>query len=207
MDLDQERRLLVGGYTQSVYPLDGRWKNLEKRVWGVLAHQVLKRHHPQQLLLLGLGGGTFLQLLVHQAPRVEVVAVELDPEVVRLGQKYFGLDALPRVNFLVADALEVVRQPQLLLPRLDFDTLVVDLYLGGSYPSFMEQEDFFRSLQKLVIPGGQVFFNRILNQKDPTSRQHFLDKLAAYFVNLEVEAVPSGAQEANFIFSATKKEL
>ena len=42
-------------------------------------------------LVIGLGGGALPMVLCRMYPGVKVVAVELDPEIVRVAKQYFGL--------------------------------------------------------------------------------------------------------------------
>ena len=58
----RERRLIVGGDTLSVYPLDGNWERMRNEYWwhALVAVEIPRR---PSVLLVGLGGGTQVHLL------------------------------------------------------------------------------------------------------------------------------------------------
>ena len=45
------------------------------------------------ILILGLGCGTAAKIFSQKWPKAKIVGVEIDPEVIRVGKKYFGLDS------------------------------------------------------------------------------------------------------------------
>jgi len=203
VDVGDERRLSVGGYVQSVYPLDGNWEKFSQRVWGFLRYATLKNHHSKKILLLGLGGGTFLHLLADALPEAEIICLEIDEKIVEVAKKYFDLEKAKNVRWVIADAAKVVVEPSKYLGEEKFDTVIVDIYLGGQLPAFSATEDFYFSVHELLEPDGKAIFNRIFPLTDEASRQQFLDKLSRYFTNLETAAVPNlpSAVEGNFVFS------
>ncbi|MDP2874428.1 MAG: fused MFS/spermidine synthase [bacterium] len=203
IDVGDERRLSVGGYVQSVYPLDGNWESFSRRVWGYLRDASLKNHCPKKILLLGLGGGTFLHLLANALPEAKIICVEIDEQIVEVAKKYFDLAKAKNVKLVIADAAQVVAKPAKYLGEEKFDTVIVDIYLGGQLPPFSATADFYSSVRKLLAPGGKAIFNRIFTIRDEASQRAFLAKLARHFSNLEMTAVPNipSAIEGNFIFS------
>ena len=118
----RERKLLVNGVCQSV-----NWDapGIGKRVWGKITE--IPRYRdidiPRQdggelsdlncftnfrCLVLGLGGGTAAHLLTRQFPGIRVDGVELDPAIIEVGKGFFGLDKIPNLNIICADAYNVV---------------------------------------------------------------------------------------------------
>lgn len=52
----------------------------------------------RRALVVGLGGGTIVGLLRAARPRLRIDAVEIDPLVVRVARRYFGLEVLPAAD-------------------------------------------------------------------------------------------------------------
>ena len=76
------------------------------------------------LLILGLGGGSAARLARALAPRARIVGVEIDPRVVALARRWFGLGEL---------GLEVVRADAegfLAGCRERFDAVLEDVFVG-----------------------------------------------------------------------------
>jgi spermidine synthase len=129
-------------------------------VWWALASPILllPRRRPRRVLLLGLAAGSVGRAVRALDPAAEIVGVELDPEVVRLARRHFGLDQL-RLELVVGDALEFLRRD-----RRRFDLVVEDLFVGSS--RFVRKPDWllgegYRLIRRRLRPGGYVVSNTI----------------------------------------------
>src|SRR5215467_11204869 len=88
-----ERRLIVGGDTLSVFPIDGNWRRVEKDYWWRALVEVALPAHPTALLV-GLGGGTQVHLLRRLVHPRRITAIERDPEILRVANDWFGLSTI-----------------------------------------------------------------------------------------------------------------
>lgn len=94
--------------------------------WDALAAGALMHPgKPESLLLLGLGGGTVLRQIRHFLPELEITAVEIDPEMVRLARDYMALDTR-RTRVVVEDAWRFLRSD-----TQGYDIILDDLYRCG----------------------------------------------------------------------------
>lgn len=91
------------------------WDNIAA---GVLSHSGT----PKSLLMLGLGGGTSLRTLRHLLPDLEITAVEIDGEMIRLARQHMHLDDIG-ANVIIGDAYA-----WLLKNRRKFDVIFDDVY-------------------------------------------------------------------------------
>lgn len=148
------RSLKIGGLEQSGPMVKSIWRQALKKVKG--GDSGIKN-----CLVLGLGGGTLVHLLKKRWPNSRVTAVELDPEVVRIGRHFFGLGAIKGLEIVVADAVRYISRPG--LPRR-YSLVAVDLYLGERFPAEAESGPFRERLKKLLAPGGVVIFNRLRSE-------------------------------------------
>ncbi len=143
---DGRKVLRVGGVIQSVavdecYTPD---------VWDAM----LPRCQPASALILGLGGGAIAQLMARRWGPLPIVGVELDPAVVWLARREFGLDDLPHLSIVTADAfIWAARCEQ------TFDAICVDLYTAGKMAHGVLGAAFLRDLRRLLTPRGEVTFN------------------------------------------------
>ncbi|HLT40867.1 MAG TPA: polyamine aminopropyltransferase [Enhygromyxa sp.] len=122
----------------------------------LLSHVPLCVHeHPRRVLVVGGGdGGTVREVLRH--PSVErVVLCEIDERVTRVCQRFMpsiaGWLDDPRVELVFADATAYVkRNPS------SFDAILVDSTepIGPAAALFGEQ--FFRDLERALLPGGVI---------------------------------------------------
>jgi spermidine synthase len=97
-------------------------------VWDAIAASVLALppHRRRSALILGLGGGSIVRLLLAIAPKMSIVGVEKDEEVVRVARRQLGLGALG-VEVVLGDALAVLASE-----RRHFDLIVEDTFVGPS---------------------------------------------------------------------------
>lgn len=154
---DEGRRaLLVDGVIASV-AVEG--DESPSGYWAAM----LPEGSPRSALLLGLAGGTLAQLLNRRYPRIQMVGVDCDAELVRFAREQFGLD-LVNLDVVIGDAFEYVG-------RCDrsFDFVAVDLFAGYNFQRGVLAKPFLRRLKAMVGQGGEVTFNLF---KDRRTEQH-----------------------------------
>jgi len=105
-----------------------------------------------RLLMIGLGGGSYLRHAGRLAPGLALEAVEISPLVVRLCRRYFALP--PRVQVHVEDGGRFVRRT----PER-YALVFVDAYDAVDYPRHLGTPAFFRAVRRLLAPGGVVVAN------------------------------------------------
>jgi spermidine synthase len=117
----------------------------------------LLQPRPRRLLMLGLGGGGMSNYLRGRFPELEIDAVDIDPEVVRLAQEFFEVpkdDRRYRVH--VADArLFVERAPA----DVRWDMIMLDAFRGVFVPYHLKTAEFYRACLDRLAPGGVVVAN------------------------------------------------
>ncbi|UYZ62819.1 spermidine synthase [Hymenobacter weizhouensis] len=113
------------------------------------------------VLVLGLGGGSVVQLLRQELHlHGPITAVELDPAVVSVAADEFGIEASDTLRVVCADAFAW-------LPTAPADTyglVVIDLFLDLELPAGLAQASFWRQVHRCLQPGGWVLFNSLLRQ-------------------------------------------
>lgn len=195
------RSLLVGGLVQSVSPALAKG-----RVWGRLVENILRVAREKNLaieniLLLGLGGGALLHLFQQELGSIPLDAVEIDPVVVDVACRYFGLGRVRNGRTIIGDAAAVVLRPQafaLSSPR--YSVIIVDLYLGTTFPPVAQSREFLQGLLDLLADGGLVVFNR--TEKD----DKFSLLLRDFFTEVQMVEVVAPGGGKNYLFLARGKK-
>lgn len=128
---------------------------------------------PQNILVLGLAGGSVLKPIDKKWPQAKVTAVEIDPLIIKLAKKYFKVKPSPKLNIVNQDAIDYVDN----LDK-DFDLCLVDCYLGDQFPSSLETVDFYKKLKNNC---SHVLVNRIFWGEYQEPALNFKEKLENNF--------------------------
>lgn len=150
--------------------------------------KALKKLHVTKLpvksvLILGLGGGSFIKVVRKYFLKAHITAIDIDPVIVDLGKKYLGLIENADTDIKITDAKNYVEQAY--KQKKQFDLVFVDMYQGFAIPDFVEQEAFLRKLYALKSTNGTVIFNRLYFQKYKIEASKFLDKLRRMFNHID----------------------
>ncbi|CAI4226935.1 unnamed protein product [Auanema sp. JU1783] len=78
----------------------------------------------KSILEIGLGGGSFMMALNHYKPEVNITTLELDPIVLQLAHKWFGITDNERRHAILGDGLDYLKQMN--KTGTKFDIIVLD---------------------------------------------------------------------------------
>ncbi len=144
-------------------------------------------------LLLGLGGGSIPRMLLAARPQIEVEAVEIDPVVVDLASRYFDIRAIPRLRIHLEDAEAFLKRC-----ASRYDIVVVDTYVGQTFPEQCATREFIRNAGKCLLDEGVLAINWL--DGDMQIRDALLQNLQS--IVGPVWQLP-GTKSRNFLYFAT----
>lgn len=110
----------------------------------------------KNVLVLGLGGGAITKRMWRDYPEMTIDSVEIDPVVVDVAERYFGLPDDERLTTSVMDARRYVQQSDEL-----YDIIIIDAYYADSLPFHLTTREFFEEVRGRLAPGGVVAYNVI----------------------------------------------
>ncbi|PJE67772.1 hypothetical protein COU95_00510 [Candidatus Shapirobacteria bacterium CG10_big_fil_rev_8_21_14_0_10_40_9] len=184
-DIFGKRRLVVGGLTQSGEAVEKVWRKTISNFQFPISN----------CLIMGLGAGSAAKVINKFFPEVKITGIEIDPEIIRLGKKYFGLAEIKNLEIKIADATLTINHKQSLLLRNQsliinhHDLILVDLYLGNQVPASAETDKFLQTVKKILVPDGIVIFNRLYYSKKVTEVDNFEKKLRKIFPKIEAKKI------------------
>lgn len=167
------RVMQIFGYK---YVSTGYWTQsggIIKEVWAPVFKKI---HAPKNKtwLILGLATGTIAKMIPQPA---EITGVEIDPVMIEIGKKYFGLDQIPNLKIVVADA-------QKFKSSQTFDYVLVDLYCIDQLPHFVYSQKFLSSLSLL---GNLVIINHLYySEEQKRQAKQLIEKLEKIFGKVEL---------------------
>jgi spermidine synthase len=144
----------------AVHAFHHRDRFLTGLAWDMIAASALlgDSGRPRSVLMLGLAGGTAFRVLRHLLPDCDLVAVDIDAEIVDLARKHMHLDALG-IEVIHADAYAWLAKN-----RRKFDVVIDDIYLAGKTDVFRPQawdEKLIGHLRRAMAPGGVLAVNLV----------------------------------------------
>jgi spermidine synthase len=149
---------------------------------------------PRRLLMLGLGGGGMSNYLRGRIPGLEIDAVDIDPEVVRLAQSYFDVPKDdPKYRCHVEDARLFVERS-----TAQWDMIMLDAFRGVFVPFHLKTVEFYRAVLARLGPRGVV----VANLHNATRMYpHDRETLAAVFPG-RYSFVSEGGNQTTLVASA-----
>jgi spermidine synthase len=130
------------------------------------------------ILEIGFGGGRTAWYLHRFLPDTPVTSVELDPMVVQLADKYFGIKQEPNFNVVEQDGRLFLTSS----PRL-YDLILIDAYRGPFVPFQLLTKQFYQIVKEHLSADGVVVQNI-----EPTTMlfDSAVNTLRAVFANLDL---------------------
>ena len=140
------------------------------------------------VLHLGGGGFTFPRHLLATRAGTTNTVLELDPEIVELGEEELGLDVGPDLRIRTGDARTNITEE----PTAAYDLAIGDAFGGLSVPWHLATVELVEEVARTLRPGGAYVVNAI----DGGSRRFVKAELATFgevFDHLALIAPPSGS--------------
>jgi spermidine synthase len=155
-------------------------------------------HPPRRLAILGTGAGTTARAYAHYFPRTVVDAVEIDGELLRLGERWFGLRPGPRLRLHAEDARPFLRHA-----RGGYDAIFVDAYRQPYIPFYLTTREFFAEVHDRLAPGGVV----AVNVGHPESSQRLEQVLTATLRTAFAHVARDPVEPVNTVLLASDRPL
>ena len=110
---------------------------------------------PDDVLLVGLGGGSLAKFIYHRLPHARVKAVEVNPQVLAIARNYFQVPADDtRFEVIVGDGAEYVRRSDVAA-----DVVIVDGYDSDAHAEELASKSFYAACRDRLKPGGMLVVN------------------------------------------------
>lgn len=105
-------------------------------------------------LITGLGGGSLPKLLYEINPDFNIDVVELDPEVLRVTEKFFYFKNGVHANVFINDARIFIKKA-----KKKYDIVILDAYKAELVPYHLLTKEYFEELASILNEDGLLFLN------------------------------------------------
>ena len=116
--------------------------------------------HVKRVLILGLGGGAISTYLGRFLPDATIDTVELDPGVIDVAKKYFGIRETSRSRIFDSDGRVFLKRHS-----EPYDIIMVDAFTGSYIPFHLMTKEFYGLVRDRLAPHGVAAFNIIPGTK------------------------------------------
>ena len=115
----------------------------------------------QNILVLGLGGGSVIQTLREEKKyKGKITAVEIDQIIIDIAAEEFEIQSNDQTKIVCADAWDfVIKNTQ------KYDLIIVDLFIDNKVPSKFLKLEFWKRILDKLSEEGDVIFNTLCNPK------------------------------------------
>jgi spermidine synthase len=148
------RKLLVNGSVQSGRYIQSLWKAAFK------AFGISKNLKWNTILVLGVGGGTVIELLHSQFPSARITGVDIDPMIIDIAKKFFLTADHSYIHFIAVDAKKYIRKNS-----HRYDCIVIDIFIGNAVPEFVKTQEFITDCKKRLTPTGALCINYLQDRE------------------------------------------
>lgn len=137
----------------AVFP--GRPRHLELAYSRVAMVGLALAPHDGRFLFVGLGGGAMPMYARSVLPDARIEAVELDPMIVDVARRYFGLRPDSRLVVHTGDGRAFIESA----PPASYDLIVLDAFSDDEVPFALTTREFLEAVGASLAPGGVVVSN------------------------------------------------
>ncbi|XP_050221188.1 uncharacterized protein LOC126671462 [Mercurialis annua] len=151
-------RLLLLDSPGNIHSVFYRYKLLTNTYYDVFA-TLPPLLPPGPIAILGFGAGSAARIILELYPDVGIHGWELDPSVISVGRKYFGLDKLEkdhsnRLFIYIDNALDLKCNV-----KEKFSGIIVDLFSKGSVIPELQDPNTWVELRKCLRKDGRIMIN------------------------------------------------
>ncbi|MBR0450457.1 MAG: fused MFS/spermidine synthase [Oscillospiraceae bacterium] len=147
------------------------------------------------ILILGMGCGTYATQCKYFYPVAETEGVEIDQKIADLSRNYFSLPDDVRVTTYDGRAFLQATDKK-------YDLIMVDAYQDITIPFQMSSVEFFRQVSEHLTDDGAMVVNLNMRSDEPGNINEYLcDTIASVFPNVYTVDVPRSENRELFAFS------
>ncbi|RKM60464.1 spermidine synthase [Butyrivibrio sp. CB08] len=144
------------------------------------------------LLILGMGSGTYATQLSRYFDNITVEGVEIDDKITDLAHRYFELPAETKVTTYDGRAYLAAIDGQ-------YDVIMVDAYQDITIPFQMSSVEFFSMVKEHLAPGGVMVVNMNMYSDDQEGINTYLsDTISSVFSDVVTVKVPNSTNRELF---------
>lgn len=150
----------------------------------------------KRVAIVGLAAGTTARQMTAVYGNIPIDGYELDPKIVEVGQKYFGM-TMPNLNIIIGDGRLNLEQSE-----YKYDIIAVDAYRPPYIPPHMTTQEFFQIIASHLTDDGVLTINSASVPGDRRLINGLATTMATVFPSIYTVDIPGSL---NTMIFATKQ--
>ncbi len=145
------------------------------------------------ILILGMGSGTYATQLSRHFDNIDIEGVEIDQKITDLAHEYFELPEDTKVTTYDGRAYLAATSKK-------YDVIMVDAYQDITIPFQMSSTEFFTMVKNHLNPGGVmvVNMNMFSDDNESTINRYLADTISSVFDNVKIASVANSTNRELF---------
>ena len=109
----------------------------------------------ENILILGMGAGSVIQSLRETFDyKKNIIAVEIDPQIIKLAKEEFGIISSENLQIIEGDAFGFAKTS-----KEKFQLIIIDLFIDLNVPLIFYGKEFCENVSNLLDKDGSILFN------------------------------------------------
>ncbi|KIO49528.1 polyamine aminopropyltransferase [Nitrosospira sp. NpAV] len=122
---------------------------------------MLFHSNPENILMIGLGGGSLAKFVYHRLPRTKTTVIEINPQIVAMARNYFFVPADDqRLQVIIGEGEDYVASHP-----ASADVLMIDGFDDGCQVSSLCSQDFYNRTRETLKKKGVLVVNLLSRDK------------------------------------------
>ncbi len=120
---------------------------------------LLYKPEPERVLVVGLGGGVIPREMRHYFPDLLIDVVEIDPEIPKVAERFFGFQPDARLLVHVSDGRMYIKSLLREESPPKYDLIILDAFNSEYIPFHLMTKEFLEELRGVLADDGAVVAN------------------------------------------------
>lgn len=129
----------------------------------LLFSSLLLLEKPQNVLIIGLGGGTMSNSIHQLFPDARITNVEIDSAVVKVAREYFDFIENDKITTEIKDGRIFIKRAK--IKKEQYDWIILDAFNGDYIPEHLMTQEFLSEINSVLAENGVLAANTFSNSE------------------------------------------
>ena len=126
---------------------------------------LLFKEQPNDVLMIGLGGGLLTKYLLYEFPNCQIKTIEFRQAILKVARRFFQLPLEPRLKIKIGDGADYIKQ-QSKSSSKQHDLIMIDAFDEVGMADTIQGSALFSACKTLLSDKGMLVINLWGNDKD-----------------------------------------